>query len=280
MLPSGPLFWIFALLNLVAFFWMVIVGFRRHWGWGLAVLLVPFALLVFAIMYWEDAKKPFLLYLVTTIVLVYQIVSVAANQGAALLQDPKQSTDTASSVFGDRSQIDQARAAAAMAMQQIEAMHRAGLIGDEELAQLRAEHDANMAALGYDSEDTPDLDFAEPVDEGDVAGEVAEVSRAQPTESLPPADQEEQPDTVAKISPPAPTAPKAKPKPRRTGKIDVSEAHRFIGRQFIVTDKNQRTRLATLSAVSDGKLEFQRRMRTGALTFSVYKNDITNLVLK
>ena len=37
MTPTGPLFWIFVLANLIAFFWLVIVGFRRHWGWGLAV---------------------------------------------------------------------------------------------------------------------------------------------------------------------------------------------------------------------------------------------------
>ena len=93
MTPTGPLFWIFVLANLIAFFWLVIVGFRRHWGWGLAVFFVPFALLVFAIMYWEDAKKPFLVYLVTTIVIVYQVVNFGMMQGEALLQqavDPLQ----------------------------------------------------------------------------------------------------------------------------------------------------------------------------------------------
>jgi hypothetical protein len=39
--------------------WFVIVAFRRHIAWGLAVLLLPFANLIFLICEWADAKRPF-----------------------------------------------------------------------------------------------------------------------------------------------------------------------------------------------------------------------------
>lgn len=284
MTPTGPLFWIFVLANLIAFFWLVIVGFRRHWGWGLAVFFVPFALLVFAIMYWEDAKKPFLLYLVTTIVIVYQVVNLGMMQGEALLQQAEQASQ--SSVFGDSSEIDQARLAAQLAMQQIESMHNAGLISDAEMAQLREEYERDMEALGGDTTDYQetassvgsgiDTGF---IEEGEIAADVVEaapvVEEPAMTEAL--AGEPEAGTSVAKITP---TKPKPKVKKQRIGKIDVSEATRYIGRKVIVTDKSGRTRLATLSGSSHGQLEFQRRMRTGAMTFHVHKNDITNLVLR
>jgi hypothetical protein len=39
--------------------WMAIVAFQRSTGWGLFVLLVPFAGLLFIFKSWEDARRPF-----------------------------------------------------------------------------------------------------------------------------------------------------------------------------------------------------------------------------
>jgi hypothetical protein len=44
--------------------WFIVVAFKRHIAWGLAVLLVPFANLVFLIRAWKVAKRPFILSLV------------------------------------------------------------------------------------------------------------------------------------------------------------------------------------------------------------------------
>ena len=40
--------------------WLLITAFQVSVGWGLVCLFIPFASIVFVIMYWEDAKKPFL----------------------------------------------------------------------------------------------------------------------------------------------------------------------------------------------------------------------------
>src|SRR5688572_2934285 len=39
--------------------WFLVLAFRRHLAWGLAVLLVPFANLIFLMCAWRNAKRPF-----------------------------------------------------------------------------------------------------------------------------------------------------------------------------------------------------------------------------
>ena len=53
--------------------WLLVLSFRTSVLWGLAVLLLPFAVVVFAIKYWDECKKPFLAYIggtVATVVLL------------------------------------------------------------------------------------------------------------------------------------------------------------------------------------------------------------------
>jgi hypothetical protein len=43
--------------------WLLVVAFKESLVWGLVCLLCPPAPIVFAIMHWEKAKKPFLIEL-------------------------------------------------------------------------------------------------------------------------------------------------------------------------------------------------------------------------
>jgi hypothetical protein len=51
------------LVATASFIWLAIVAFKTHILWGLAVLFLPFAPIVFAIMNWQESKKPFLINL-------------------------------------------------------------------------------------------------------------------------------------------------------------------------------------------------------------------------
>lgn len=51
------------LLGLVSSLWMLVAAFNESLVWGLCVLLVPFAALVFLIARWSAARNPFLLSL-------------------------------------------------------------------------------------------------------------------------------------------------------------------------------------------------------------------------
>ena len=57
---------LFGLTATIALLWLVVRAFKKHIGWGFAVLLLsPFAATFFGIKYWDKEKKPFLAYIST-----------------------------------------------------------------------------------------------------------------------------------------------------------------------------------------------------------------------
>jgi hypothetical protein len=53
-----------AVVALAGGIWLLVVAFQESILWGIGCLLVPCIGLIFAIMHWEKAKKPFLIELV------------------------------------------------------------------------------------------------------------------------------------------------------------------------------------------------------------------------
>jgi hypothetical protein len=49
------------LLFFVASIWFVVQGFKAHWGWGLANLLIPVAIIPFCFLYPRKSKGPLIL---------------------------------------------------------------------------------------------------------------------------------------------------------------------------------------------------------------------------
>lgn len=49
------------LIMLIGNIMFLVAGFRMHVGWGLALLFLPFAGLLFLILHWDEAKRPFLI---------------------------------------------------------------------------------------------------------------------------------------------------------------------------------------------------------------------------
>lgn len=89
------LFVLLFLLGLAAtagWVWMVAVGFRRGPLWGIALLLLaPFSIVVYAVKYWDEARKPFLLYAGTSF----------ASLAVALLAIPLMVGQAASQISAD-----------------------------------------------------------------------------------------------------------------------------------------------------------------------------------
>ncbi len=52
-------------LSAVGNIWIIILAFKRHIGWGIGTLLLPFVGFVFVCMNWNSAGRPFLLYLLS-----------------------------------------------------------------------------------------------------------------------------------------------------------------------------------------------------------------------
>ncbi len=54
------------LVLVVASIWLLVQAFAEHFLWGLAVLFIPMAYVVFAALNWEKSGRPFLLGLAAT----------------------------------------------------------------------------------------------------------------------------------------------------------------------------------------------------------------------
>lgn len=52
-------------LSTVGNIWILILAFRKHIGWGIAALLLPFVGFIFVVMNWNRTWKPFLIYLLS-----------------------------------------------------------------------------------------------------------------------------------------------------------------------------------------------------------------------
>jgi len=79
---------LFGLTATIALIWLVVRAFKKHIGWGFAVLLLsPFAATFFGIKYWDDEKKPFLAYITTFVTaLALGLYAFTAMGGWELLQ--------------------------------------------------------------------------------------------------------------------------------------------------------------------------------------------------
>ena len=60
--------------------WLLVVAFQQSVGWGLACMFIPFVVIVFLVKFWDDAKKPFFIYLAG---LVPYIIGIALAGGSA-----------------------------------------------------------------------------------------------------------------------------------------------------------------------------------------------------
>lgn len=54
--------------------WVIVMAFQESVLWGLVCLLIGPAMIVFAIMHWEEAKTPFLISVAGSVVLVLGFV--------------------------------------------------------------------------------------------------------------------------------------------------------------------------------------------------------------
>jgi hypothetical protein len=68
------LFYLGLLISIVAGIWLLVVAFKTSVWWGLGSLLIPFVALIFVIMHWQVAKKPFLWNLLGAVLIVVPVM--------------------------------------------------------------------------------------------------------------------------------------------------------------------------------------------------------------
>ena len=57
-------------LGLVGGIWLLIVAFKESIWWGLGSLFIPLVSLIFVVLHWSVAKTPFLISLVSVIMII------------------------------------------------------------------------------------------------------------------------------------------------------------------------------------------------------------------
>jgi len=60
---------------------LLVKAFQTHILWGLGSLFVPLVSLVFVIMHWDVAKKPFLMYLISIPFIIVGLVMMPTGMG-------------------------------------------------------------------------------------------------------------------------------------------------------------------------------------------------------
>ncbi len=245
----------------VTFLWLVVNAFRRGGlVWGLVTLLVPgFGALVYGIVRWEDARTPFLAYLLASVVLTGAMLRTVW-QGSMELVDIARRQQS-----GAVSQIEAARQAASAMQKQLDRMREAGLMSDEDYEQAVAQMQEELARMeaGEQAAAQPPAPASAPVPSPAPA--------AAPQAAPGPAAGPDRLPEVASAPPPRPSTlykPRLPPGPRWR-QIPVEDAARHLDRPVIVVDDQGRERAGTLVAVRDGRLVLERRLKSGAMTFTV-----------
>jgi len=64
------LIYIGGLISFIGGIWLLVVAFKTSVWWGLGTLLLGPVGLVFVILHWQDAKKPFLVSLAGTVLMI------------------------------------------------------------------------------------------------------------------------------------------------------------------------------------------------------------------
>ncbi len=62
------------LIAIVGGIWFLVVAFQESILWGLGCIFVPFVSLVFLVMHWQVAKKPFLIQMLGTALMIVGII--------------------------------------------------------------------------------------------------------------------------------------------------------------------------------------------------------------
>lgn len=70
------LFGVLGIIGIVSFIWVVVIAFKENVLWGLGCLFVPLIIIVFGIVHWDKARKPFLVYIITSIILAAMYVKI------------------------------------------------------------------------------------------------------------------------------------------------------------------------------------------------------------
>jgi len=153
---------------IISSLWLTIVGFKKHILWGIGMIFVPLVAFIFTAMNWSEAKKPFLIYLISSVLL------------AAVIFEPMQMVITKSVELSqqvERGEITEQQAQEMIQQQiiQIFSGQQGPVINDDDLLtpeerrietlreELRIKNEAAVASQEYAEEQAKKVEAVEEV---------------------------------------------------------------------------------------------------------------------
>jgi len=243
---------ILSLVTLVSFIWLVVLAFKTHVVWGLASLLLPLAVVVFAILHWRNTWIPFVINLVAGLLLSLLLVQMTSAGVEALLQGQLSPSE---------GQVMNYKQVEEEVLQRLER----GEMTEEEAREEMAR--ALMAALSgeayrpsfMESETDQPLRVERgesPLDEVDINAKIEEALRQERARSK-------------MITP-------AKPKRvQRWVESDLARASGDLGRSLRITTAKGHRRVGDLIDITEsGNLLLEQRVQGGNLRFSIQPSQI------
>ena len=277
-----------ALVNLIGFLWLVVTGFKRSVLWGLLVFLFsPLTAVIFALTNWFDARKPFVVYIVSLLLMVGTGVYMYSEVGTENMQK-----------LSSRLQSGEIRPDEAVRLIE-KAISQAGPVDlfreePETIAPESTDTTADVqtgvlaGATGPTAEPVMETEPAVPADapsevpveaqadtQNDLSQETDTSAAAAPSPPPPPAY-----PTRDRIVP-DPLAVRKEPRPEDSLQISLDKAGSYVGRYMIVEMKNGSQQRGLLARVDGKRLVLNRKLYGGNMEYPLYTNQIKSIrVLK
>jgi len=238
------------LLGLVcfaAYVWLVVVAFKHSTLWGVLVLLFsPITAIVFAVKFWPEPKKPFLLYVGSFSAYCAILLMFVVFLGGPMVK---------------------------MAAEMSE-----GEITDERAAQLMGEHIDRMESSGL-------MSAADKRDLQEVREQLREQSPQPEQQNEPATLTAAVPLSVREISKPIdrdlpktqPTAPKPTATITSRDVVPVHQIGQHVGKRLRIVMRDGNELVVRLVANHGDELEFERRLSSGTMTVYVDPADIRSV---
>src|SRR5581483_3733861 len=293
-----------SLIYLATLVWLLVRAFKTGVGWGLAVLFIPFAFLVYARKHWDEAKKPFLAHLAAAVclgILFAFYFSAALNgmkpshaaralppgaQRPAATQEPKTALDLTKKgldLLEKFPQNEKNKKLIAFTREYIR--HKKTGSTDAQLAELKQ---ATKEILQRSDLAATERQNFEKVLQ-DLEREKVTVASVAP-ENRPP-EKKEKPEASAlkppaaiepAIPPPPPPIKEVVPEPQEASlpgykEIRLDQAKDYIGSTVILTHPDGEEERAVLTGVSGRSLQFEKRLGTGAMSYSYQNSEIQSM---
>lgn len=278
-----------ALMNLIGFLWLVVTGFKRSVLWGLLVFLFsPLTAVIFALTNWFDARKPFVVYIVSLLLMVGTGVYMYSEVGTENMQK-----------LSSRLQSGEIRPDEAVRLIE-KAILQAGpvdLFREEpetiapESIDKAADVQTGVLAGATGSITEPAME-AEPAVPADAPSEVPVQAQVDTQQD----DTPQETDTTAATAPPPPLPPayptpdrivpdplavRKEPRPEDSLQISLDKAGSYVGRYLIVEMKNGSQQRGLLARVDGKRLVLNRKLYGGNMEYPLYTSQIKSIrVLK